>query len=584
MAQCEKCGTTFEPSADRTEVTSLRILCSKCEAERRAEKAARAQAAAAAQAGTRPAAAPAARPAATATPRPAAAATPRPAAAPAARPAPAPAPAPAAQVDDAETRRAQANAPGASRKLAGAPKKPVGTGVRGSDAKKLHGAPSKKLYHKPVKGTDEEHAGENFHPDVQRELRFLQAREGKVMKIAWIVCAVLVVAAGGFAFAAKSKREATAAAAAEKRQRLDAFAEKMLEFDVKTEEGAKKAIDYAEEMKGIGWEDDARAGRDAGSVLTKAKMSLQKLEDEKQQKDRLATVESALRDAASKPVDELLKARRTISSLEELGDAYGTDFAARVKGARGQIDQAVLKRLFEEAASLAKTSGESPEKMRAALAAYTKAEDEATAVLDRVMRQKDEDAKQFYTKEYRAIVDESNAFVTSVFTPEVIERTPWTDLLSPDQKPNWQEYGNGGFRLEKGVLEVAGPPAGSTAHGLIDIPSTGGYRDFVIDMEFTLTKGHVDWLFRLGRRVDNTVESFPTSIGGEAAIQPGTSYRMEAKYIGGKLNVALYPEDVPSLEVESGWTKMRKGAFGAQIKEGVELKITRLKIKLLRAA
>jgi len=458
--------------------------------------------------------------------------------------------------------------------------------VRGPEARKLHGEPSKKLYHKPVKGMDEEHGGENFHPDVQRELRFLQAREGRVMKIAWIVCAVLVLAAGGFALAAKAKRDATAAAALEKRQRLDAFGAKMQEFDTKTEAGANEALRYAEESKAIGWEDDPKVGPPVSNVLTKARVALQKLADEKEQKDRLATVESALRDAASKPVDELFKARRTIGSLEELGEAYGTDFQTRVKAARATIDQTVLKRLFEEAAALAKTSGESPEKMRAALTAYTKAEDEATAILDKVMRQKDEDMKQFYTKEYRAIVDEANAFVTRVFTPEVIERTPWTDLLARDQKDNWQNYGNEGFRgLENGgPLEIAGPPAGSTANGLVAVPSTGGYRDFVIDMEFTLNKGIVDWLFRLGRRVDNTVEYYPVSTDGENALKAGASYRMEASYIGGKLTVSLSPEDAPSLEVESGWTKSRKGAFGAQIHEGVELKITRLKIKILRAA
>jgi hypothetical protein len=462
--------------------------------------------------------------------------------------------------------------------------------VSGSAARKLHGEPSKKLYHKPLKASDEEHGKENFHPDVQREIRFLQAREGKVMKIAWAVCAVLVLAAGGFALAAKAKRDATAAAALEKRQKLDAFGAKMQEFDTKTEAGANEALRFAEspESKALGWEDDAKVGPAAQNVLTKARVSLQKLADEKEQKSRLATVEAALTDASSKPVDELFKARRTIGSLEELGEAYGADFAARVKAARAKIDQTVLKRLFEEAATAAKASGESPEKMRAALTAYTKAEDEATVILDKVMRQKDEDQKQFYTKEFRAIVDEANAFVTRVFTPEVIERTPWTDLLAKDQAPNWQNYGNEGFRgiaESGGPLEIVGPPAGSTANGLVAVPSTGGYRDFVIDMEFTLNKGIVDWLFRLGRRVDNTVEYYPVSTAGENALKPGVSYHMEASYIGGKLTVSLTGDDAPpSLEVESGWTKSRKGAFGAQIHESVDLKITRLKIKILRAA
>jgi hypothetical protein len=582
MAQCEKCGTTFEPSANRTEVTSLRILCAKCEAERRAEKAARAQAAAAAQATPRsPAPQPAPAPRPTATARPAA---------PAPRPAEAHAEAGGTNHPEggsaASSRRAQSSAPGSSRRGLAGKKAAVGTGVRGAQAKALHGEPSKKLFHKPAKkAKDTEHSSENFHPDVQRELRFLQQREGKVMKIAWIVCAVLLVAAGGFAFAAKAKRDAISAAAEDHRNKLDQFLLEMQKFDVKTEAGAKAAIDHAEKSTALGWEDDAQVGGAVGGILTGARMSLQKIEDVKEQTDRLVSVETALRDAASQPAEALLKARRTISSLEEKGEGYGADFATRVKAARATIDQTILKRLSEEAASLAKTAGESPEKMRAALNAYTKAEDEATTILDKVMRMKDEDTKQYYTKEFRRIVDESNAFVTSVFTPEVIERTPWTDLLAADQLPNWQNYGLAGFRLASGTLEVAGPAAGSTQNGLIAVPAAGGYRDFVIDMDFVLNKGVIDWLFRLGRRVDNTVESYgPLGTTGEVALKPGVSYHMAAKYIGGNLNVVLTPADVADLTIDSGWTKMRKGAFGAQIHEGVELKITRLKIRLLRGA
>jgi hypothetical protein len=459
----------------------------------------------------------------------------------------------------------------------------VGTGIHGAEAKALHGAPAKRLYHKPVKKTDEEHGGTDFHPDVQRELQFLQQRESKVMKIAWIVCGVLLVAAGAFAFAAKTKRDRTIAAAEAYQKRIDDFAAEMQGKEIESEAGAKAAIAHAEAHANIGWESDLKAGAAVGSVISKAKSRLAKIEDEKEQTVRLATVEGVLRDPGSTTADGLFKARRTIESLEnKLNTGLGGNFDVRVKAARATIDQAILKRLFEEASAAAAAASGGPEKMRAALNAYTRAEDEATSLLDRVMRQKDQDTKEYYTNEFKKIVEESNAFMERVFTPEVIERTPWTDLLAEGQKDNWQNYGLTGFRLERGVLEVAGPAAGSTANGLIAVPAAGGYRDFVIDMEFTLNKGIVDWLFRLGRRVDNTVEYYPVSTNGENALKVGVSYRMEAKFIGGKLNVALTPADSTELTTESGWTKSRKGAFGGQIHESVELKITRLKIRELR--
>jgi hypothetical protein len=603
MAQCEKCGSTFTPSTDRTEVSSLRILCQPCEAERRAEKAARTKAAAAAQTTARPAASVTRPPAqqaansamasaaglsgAPATGRPSGAPTPA-SNAPAAAGIPAKnanaaAASPAPAVDGA--RRARAAAPGASRRTDGPAKpKALASGVRGAQAKSLHGAPAKKLYHKPLKSSDSEHGAENFHPDVQRELRYLQQREGRVMKIAWIVCGVLVLAAGAFALVAKTKRDNDARAIQEAQARIDGFRDEVLKFDVSTEKGANEAIAFVGGHTDIPWQEDSKAGGAVGGVLTKAKLTLEKIGDQKEQTERLAGVEAALQNPGSKSADDLFKARRTIESLESRGESLGKDFDTRVKAARGKIDQTILTRLSEEASAAAKASGESPEKLRAALNAYTRAENEATTILDRVMRMKDEDTKQYYTKEFRRIVDESNAFVTSVFTPEVVERTPWTDLLAADQEKNWQNYGLAGFRLSGGTLEVAGPAPGSTANGLIAVPAAGGYRDFVIDMDFTLGKGTVDWLFRLGRRVDNTVEYYPVSTAGENPLKPGVSYHMAASYIGSKLNVVITPADSPDMAIDSNWTKMRKGAFGGQIHEGVELKITRLKIRELRGA
>jgi hypothetical protein len=252
MANCEKCGAAFTPSAATTEVTSLRILCPQCEADRRAEKAARAKAAAAAQAAPRPAPQQAGR-------------------TPSTPPAPSAAPAPR----KAKTPSAGATR-GASRRSA---KRAVGTGIHGAEAKALHGAPAKRLYHKPVKKTDEEHGGTDFHPDVQRELQFLQQRESKVMKIAWIVCGVLLVAAGAFAFAAKTKRDRTIAAAEAYQKRIDDFAAEMQGKEIESEAGAKAAIAHAEAHANIGWESDLKAGAAVGSVISKAKSRLAKIDE-----------------------------------------------------------------------------------------------------------------------------------------------------------------------------------------------------------------------------------------------------------------------------------------------------------------
>ena len=545
MANCEKCGNSFTPSAERTEVTSLRILCPKCEAERRAEKAARATAAAAAQAGPRPGARPAA------------------------------GTAPPSKVATAGRRAAGA----------GARQKSLATGVRGAEAKKLHGEASRKLFHKPVAGADKDQRGSDFHPDVQRELRILKQRESKAMTIAWIVCGVLVLAAGGFGMAAKLKRDADREAVEKYKQALTDFKSRMESFDVSTESGANEAIAFAAAETGINWEGDLHVGAAVTGVLSRARSFLDRKKDEREQNARLQSVESTLSDALSRSADQLSSARRTIGLLEDKGEGFGEEFASRVKAARAKVDRALLTRLYEEAKSLSTKAGEGGDRVKPALNAWTRVEDESTSMLDRVISRKDEEAKQYYTGEFRKIIEESNAFVSSVLTDEVIDRTPWTDLLNQAQKDNWQSYGLEGFRLENGTLEIAGPAPGSTANGLIAFPKLGwGYRDFTLEAEFVLDGGTVDFLFRLGKRVDSTVEYYTVSTVGQQPLKPGVTYRLEASYIGSQLTVTLSPADATDLSLESNWTKQRRGAFGAQVHEGAQLKITRLRIRELRNA
>jgi hypothetical protein len=570
MANCEKCGATFTPSAERTEVTSLRVLCQKCEAERRAEKSARATATAPAhapaqapvQSSGKPiarASAPAGAPAAT---RPAAS-TPvaRPSANPAvaARPASTPAP-----------ERRAASSPPAPR----APRAARGT----APAKEMHGSPAKKLLHRPVAGKTVEGHDEHFHPDIRREVAMLKQRESKVMTIAWIVCGVLVLTAGAVALTAKNKHDRELAAVQKYRSDLDTFLEQCKKFDLATEDGCKQLLAFTNEKKALGWEDDSKVGGEAAGLVSKAKANQESIADRKQEFERLATIEGVLKDPGSKTPDDLLRARRTLDSLVQKEAAYGDEYKARVISQVKIVDRAVLSRLRDEAKTLA---GGGPEKMRAALTAYSKAEDEATRLLDKAMSAKEEETKSFFTTQFKEIFEESNKFVESVFTQDYIDKTPWTDLLSEEQKKHWQNYGLQGFRLEGGKLEAIGPAAGGAANGLIDTPEAGGYRDLDLEMEFTL-KGTVDVLFRLGRRVDNTVETYLLSTTSQEPLKVGQTYTLHATYIGNKLTGTLTPGDVTLATFESNWTKSRKGAFGAQIHEGAELRISKLRIRELR--
>jgi hypothetical protein len=243
-------------------------------------------------------------------------------------------------------------------------------------------------------------------------------------------------------------------------------------------------------------------------------------------------------------------------------------------------EQEMVSRLLEEAKRLARGG---PASEREALAAFSKAEDEAAKGLDRSMQRNDETASAFFVDKYRQILTDSDAFVTSVFTTERVEATQWVDLLAADQDKHWQRYGVKQFRMEGGILQVLGPDSGDSEYGLIAFPDPAGLRDFDLELEFTL-KGTIDWLFRLGRRVDNTVEAWFVSTGGMDPLKEGRSYTLHATMIGSRLTGRLVPEDAVMPMIESSWTKSRKGAVGAQIDAGADLKITRFRIRRLRDA
>jgi hypothetical protein len=420
MANCEKCGTTFTPNAERTEVTSLRVLCQKCEEERRAEKATRAASQPAAKAGVRTAGA-AGAPAASAS------AAPR---APAAKPASA---APASRARDRASgrcggtracararRRSCARAPRRVESPALAPHELCGRVVgEGSPRIAFEEAP-------PPAGARPERrrARRGIPPDVRREVAMLKQRESKVMTIAWIICGRLLLTAGAVAFTAKSKHDREIEAAAKHRSDLDSFAKKASEFDLKTDEGIKGLLAYTDEKKAeLGWEEDPTVGGTVATLVSKAKTSQDMLAEKKEEFGRLATIEGTLRDTASKTPDDLLKARRSLETLVSRVEQYGDEdqFKTRVMAAFKIVDRAVLGRLRDEAKTLANGG---TDKQRAALVAYTKAEDEATRLLDKAMQAKDEEIKTYFTTQYREITGEANAFVTAVFTPDVVEKTP----------------------------------------------------------------------------------------------------------------------------------------------------------------
>ncbi|MFN0242209.1 MAG: hypothetical protein ACKVWV_04890 [Planctomycetota bacterium] len=571
MVTCENCGTNFTPSTDTTEVTSLRILCASCDEKRRLERAARARAkstgasagAASARAGASapppvpatksavPAAAP--RKPAADTSSAAASAERRPPSRPAA-PAPAaaraPVPPPAAEAEDEEERPAARSAAGrTSPKSSAAP--------RPSALAKKHAA--------------------GGSPDVAREIQMLRKRENKVVMYGWIACVVLLSIAGGLALRAKMKRDAAAEAIAAYKASQDEFRAKLAKYEVSDLKQASEAIAYADEKRAL-WADEAWAN-DISSRVAKARTNIDLARERKELEERLLVVEETIQNAATRPPDEVAKVRRTLGDLELNADKVSPEFKARVQTARAVVDKTIATRLHDEARAIA---AKGPNDQRAALTAYTKAEDEALRLFEESIRRKTKENEDFYKAKYREIIAESDALATAIFTPEVVDKAQWKDLLSTEAAKGWQHDGLADFGVGNGQLRAVGLPPGAGKTGIMSVGDREQWRDFVLDAEFIIEAGSSNFFFRLGRRADNTVENFELATGPGAPLKAGESYGMQATFIGSKLSLTFSTSEINPYEIESSWSRSRKGAFGITVPEGSTIKITKLKIRELR--
>lgn len=556
MAICENCSTDFTPSEARTEVASLRILCEKCEAERKAEKARRA-------AEKSQASAPKTAPPVPATRR----ASPAPASAPSVAASPAAASAKSTPMNATPPAASRSATPGAPRVVRPAPTAPPpAEPVEPPSARSPRPSAAASSKSKPRSGT----------PDVRREIELLKRRENKVMMIGWIVCGVLALAALGTWLTVQGKKAAERAAVEAAKKEVEDFAAKMKSFDITKLDQANAAIALADEKKKI-WEESSVSG-DVGTIVAHAKTNLEMAKDRKETEDRLANAEQVIQNAANETPQIIAKTRRILSDLENKQDVMGEEFKTRVAAAKSVIDKTYANRLRDEAKALA---GKGPSEARAALTAYGAAEDEMQKLYEESMRRKNKEAETYYKALYQEVITESDTLATAVFTPEVIEKAPWKDLLAGDSK-NWVNAGMKGFRIDSGTLQAVGPEVGANQTGIMSIGDREQWRDFELDIEFTLVSGTAEFYFRLGRRTENAGELYKVA-PGDTGIKLGEKFAAKVTFIGSKITIAWSSADITPWSNEAvRWQNTRKGAFGATLTDGSELRISRLRIRELR--
>lgn len=407
-------------------------------------------------------------------------------------------------------------------------------------------------------------------------------RDSKTMKFAWVAAGVFLIACAAVVmviYQNKTKENQRYAEVALHQQQV--FEKVQALSGLATEAASTELIAYAEANQKA-WQTSENGG-EITSLIAKAKNLIDREHQRKETQATMLSVESGMEQLESKAPGDIAELRRILGDIEPRADALGAEFVARVGAARTKLDRGYAVALHEDAKSY---SAGNPDKCRLALQRFTAAEDEVVKLFEDAIKGKNKDAETFLKPHFMDLISESDKLVIDCFPVDSLDKLPWKDLLSGDQVAKWNPAQAKGFshRIEDGVMTINGPDPDAKQNGLISIGDREQWRDFVVDMDFTLESGSVDMLFRLGKKYPDTmVPIVPITVGAEGIVA-GKSYKLTVRMIGSTMTITYYPADLEYDPEQLGWIKSRKGALGFAVHEGTRFKITRLQVQELRAS
>lgn len=417
--------------------------------------------------------------------------------------------------------------------------------------------------------------------EVRREVDMLRKQQDKWITYGWIVAVVLLLIAGVTYFIVNAKKTAMDDIEKARVENVRTFLVDVDKCDIETLPGIEQLVklttDPANDPR---WKTETLNARAIVSQkVGRAVSNKERIRVNTELLNGIVTLEEFARGASSKSSDELAKGKRRVLEYENQID-LGLDNLQRVAKARMEIDRAYASKLHDEAKAAA---GKGPSEARAALAFYTKAEDEITRLLDESVKgsKKNKEMQDYFQPIYQEMIVEADAIVAQVFTPEVIDKTPWTELLSGEQAAKWQHPGFAGWQIKDGVL-LANTDLGSKSTAIMSIGDAEKWRDFVWECEFTLVKGEATFHFRLGSAVTNAVDSVTMSTTGSTAFRAGTPNLFTYSVVGSKVRQAFADPDRSALEMDLSTLKTRKGGIGISVPAGSEIKLAKMRIKVLR--
>lgn len=238
----------------------------------------------------------------------------------------------------------------------------------------------------------------------------------------------------------------------------------------------------------------------------------------------------------------------------------------------------LARELLERARTLAAGNGAEREE---ALMTYARAEDALRDLMDAGRASRDRLAIEAVQPLYLPCIEESDALVNALFDEARLTRTPWRDLLA---LPN-PDVGHDGLRrfdFLDGEIHAVGAGAGSKREGIFALGDRARWRDFVLEMRFVLVRGEARFSWRAGKSLGDSPDELVIAEDAEFALE--RTYTLTARYLGSRRTFTWGEDDErESDSVDLAWQRSRLGGFVALLSEDAELRITGLRIRVLRA-
>jgi hypothetical protein len=508
----------------------------------------------------------------------------------AATPTPAAAPAPAAKPASASAKPA----PASTATKPAAPAAPKSPAPAASSAKPASASSTARPAGSRGSGPSSSVIRREASADVKREIQELRKKQDKWITYGWIVAGVLMAAAGTTYLVVQGKKKHEADVRNQYMATVEGFMKDMLKLDPNVETQAQEIIKLAESKRetfgpnldGVqtpGWKDTwvLVEGKDVPgrvqALVGRAQSTIDGIKRQRELLAGLAAIENDVNNAGGKKPEELQALKRRLGEYE-MQAGMGAEFEGRVSAAKVKIGRAYADRLFDEAQNLAVKG---PGEARAALAAFAKAEDEFTALLDEAYTKRNQEAIAYVTPKFQSIIEESDKLAVATFTADYIAKIEARDILRTVEASKWGQDGLKGFRIDNGTLQAIGLDPGSKKDGVFSVGDLEKWRDFELEFDFTLVKGEAQFYFRLGKQIQSA-EGFQANSGAED-WKAGESYTCKATLVGS--NMKLEFSDNANQEPRESlldWRRSRKGAFGVVVPQGSEIKITKMRLRLMR--